>query len=122
MAKAAAKNKDRPSDKPKGALTADSRSAVYLTVGWMLAVFTALMLEICFLSLSAFARDSEMLLAMAFYFYVAALIIGTSSLVLGFVAARVRKVQPPRGLQTFAYIVGALPWALWVLSVIGNRF
>jgi hypothetical protein len=93
----------------------EGRTAEFLTVAWMLAVFTTLALEIGGVSVSALSQQHQQLRLLALYLFFAAVVIGPLSLVLGYFANRLRKAKAPRGLVFFSTVVGAAPLVLLLL-------
>ncbi|MBI1901579.1 MAG: hypothetical protein HYS13_10780 [Planctomycetia bacterium] len=111
----------RGGSKPRSATVADERrTAEILTIAWMLAVFTALALEIGCISVSALSQQHEPLKLLARYLFFAAVVIGPLSLVLGYFANRLRKLKAPRGLVFFCTVVGAAPLVLVLLMFLAR--
>lgn len=93
---------------------AESQTAEALTIGWLLSVFTTLACELA--AAACYAIGGERLSVFGGLLLFSALVIGLSSIGIGAVAYRYRRVRPPRGVTVFAWTVGLLPVVVVVLQ------
>jgi hypothetical protein len=107
------KKRSRP---PLHAEPVESRTAEYLTAGWMLAVFTTLLCELGS-AVAVVLRDAAGPLALlGAYLLFAALVIGLVSLLLTGVVLRIRSQAPPTAITVFALVVGAAPLVILLMQ------
>ena len=100
----------RKATRPAG--PAEDRVAEFLTVAWMLSVFTTLVCELGSAAAIWYLRaqpQAVQVAALASVLLFAALVTGTLSLVLMAGAWRLRRVKPPPGVSVFALVVGVAP-------------
>lgn len=112
----------RNSGKPRLPLRADGpgedRVTEFLTVAWMLSVFTTLVCELSAVAATWYLRsnpEAVSITALASTLIFAALVIGLLSLVLMAIVWKMRRVRPPSGISVFSLVVGAAPGLLLIL-------
>ncbi len=97
------------------------RSVELLTMLWMLSVVTTLACEIMLFSARLYLNQLDpqnvMLGAFVSLLMFSALVLGTTSLILGGLTYWLRVVKPPMGVLVFALLVGALPWGIGLWNV-----
>ena len=100
----------RKATRPAG--PAENRVAEFLTVAWLLSVFTTLVCELGSAAAMWYLQAQPQALriaALASVLLFAALVTGTLSLVLMAAAWRLRRVKPPPGVSVFALVIGLAP-------------
>ena len=101
------KRRARPPGSP-----AETRTAEVATVGWMLAMVTALACEVLTTLAKWYVRlrpNAEVIQAVAELLFFAALVTGLISLIAAAAAFRLRQTRPPTGITVLALAVGVAP-------------
>jgi hypothetical protein len=115
------KRKQRPLVQP---LAVEPPAVETLTVGWMLAVMTALVCELGFVAargyLTAVDAGSAKMQVLATVLLFAAFVIGSASLALAYGVVRARRTAPPRGILVFSVVVGAAPAATLLVRLLAS--
>lgn len=113
------KRKQRPA---KQRSQDEPRPTEFLTVGWMLSVFTARVCEIAFAAVRGYLlivdEEAPRLETLAAVLVFAALVVGISSLLLAFAVVKAGRTPPPRGILVFSIVVGAAPLATLLLRLL----
>ncbi|MGC4001891.1 MAG: hypothetical protein QM811_01555 [Pirellulales bacterium] len=100
--------------------------ATFITVGWMFTALTTAATMIGWLLAWSYVsrqeaddpRSAQNFGVMMFYVTLIMLCCGAATLILGWVARRVRKKQAPASIRRAADVIGALPWAIWAVSAV----
>jgi len=94
----------------------------FLTIGWMLAVVTALVCELGLVAARSYLLvvdgEAARMTSLAAILLFASLVVGLVVLGLGYAVVRSRRVPPPRGIVVFASVVGAAPLAALLLRAL----
>ena len=103
----------------KDTLPSETRAAEIVTIAWMLSVMVTLMGELASIAAWVFGRTYQGLVFLAIFLFFTSLVTGVFSLVMAFVALRVRQTPPPKGIIVFSLVVGGTPLAYLLLNWIG---